>query len=108
MSLSDKTSGISELNSLPTLFLLEGPKFPFDFKISPSNQSKSFKIKNQTIYLYPDNNDNNELFMNDDDHAVKTANNVWDAVRFFFFTVFFVQSYLFILFILEFDSLKIS
>ncbi|CAG8442479.1 11989_t:CDS:2 [Rhizophagus irregularis] len=38
MSLSDKTSGISELNSLPTLFLLEGPKFPsFDFKISPSN-----------------------------------------------------------------------
>ncbi|CAB4469764.1 hypothetical protein RhiirA5_351304 [Rhizophagus irregularis] len=79
MSLSDKTSGISELNSLPTLFLLEGPKFPsFDFKISPSNQSKSFKIKNQTIYLYPDN-DNNELFMNDDDHAVKTANNVWDA-----------------------------
>lgn len=100
MSLSDKTSGISELNSLPTLFLLEGPKFPsFDFKISPSNQSKSFKIKNQTIYLYPDN-DNNELFMNDDDHAVKTANNVWDAVRFFFFTLFFSFKviYLFYLF----------
>lgn len=87
MSLSNNTSDISSLNSLPTLFLIEGPKFPsFDFKISPSNQSKPFKIKNQTIYLYPDDNDNNELFMNDDDHTVKTANNVWDAVRFFFFT----------------------
>jgi hypothetical protein len=87
MTLSNNMSHIPSLNSLPTLLLLEGPKFPsFDFKISSlSNRSKSFKIKDQTIYLYPDN-DTNELFMNDgnDEHTVKTANNVWDAVRFFF------------------------
>ncbi|GBC09133.1 hypothetical protein RclHR1_08620009 [Rhizophagus clarus] len=81
MSLSNSTSNISSLNSLRNLLLLEGPKFPsFDFKTSQlSNQSKSFKIRNQTIYLYPDNNDNEIIMNDDDDHTVKTANNIWDA-----------------------------
>ncbi|RIA88128.1 hypothetical protein C1645_877623 [Glomus cerebriforme] len=76
MSLSNNTSDISSLNSSTTLLLLEGPKFPsFDFNISSSNQSNSFRIKNQTIYLYPGTN---EFSMNDD-HTIKTANSVWDA-----------------------------